>query len=504
MDIEQQPGALEAEVSRHRDLRRALEAGVPPLATSLDGRTFRLQAPVGLSLRRGGYVTVEAAGGPVLGQVLDYDLALEDGPEITGAIPGGADYVARVRFSRGAGHGVVLGGGDPFHDAPLRAASPEEVGAWFASQARPRARLRIGEALYAPGVAVELDAGGFDRHTFLCGQSGSGKSYSLGVLLEQLLLETDLRIVVLDPNSDCTRMPAVREGADAGLAERWRALASGIAVRRAGGDGPERLRLRYFDLDPRMKAAVAGLDPIRDRDEYGALLDLIDQEAGGREIEDIMRWPAPEEASTSHALAARIRNLGLLDWSIWAGDRDDPGLLGELDDGDWRCLVVDLGSVESAQERTTVAAAVLKRLWQRRSERRPVLVVIDEAHNVCPQEPPDALGRLATDITVRIAAEGRKFGIYLLVSTQRPQKVHENVLSQADNLVLMRMNSAADLAHLAGLFSFVPASLLEDAGALRLGESIVAGKITPHPVVMRFGARVAEEGGGDVPSTWAR
>jgi DNA helicase HerA-like ATPase len=45
---------------------------------------------------------------------------------------------------------------------------------------------------------------------------------------------------------------------------------------------------------------------------------------------------------------------------------------------------------------------------------------------------------------IRIAAEGRKFGLYLLVSTQRPQKIAENVLTQADNLVLMRLNSLAE------------------------------------------------------------
>ena len=65
-----------------------------------------------------------------------------------------------------------------------------------------RAVIPAGELLFAPGVAHALDAGGFDRHTFLCGQSGSVKTYALGVLLEQLLLSTKLRIVVLDPNSD--------------------------------------------------------------------------------------------------------------------------------------------------------------------------------------------------------------------------------------------------------------------------------------------------------------
>jgi DNA helicase HerA-like ATPase len=73
-----------------------------------------------------------------------------------------------------------------------------------------------------------------------------------------------------------------------------------------------------------------------------------------------------------------------------------------------------------------------------------VAIVIDEAHNVCPAEPRDQLTALATADAIRIAGEGRKFSLYLIVVTQRPQKVDENVLSQCDNLVLMRMNSLAD------------------------------------------------------------
>ena len=106
-------------------------------------------------------------------------------------------------------------------------------------------------------------------------------------------------------------------------------------------------------------------------------------------------------------------------------------------------------------------------------------------------------------MVVRIAAEGRKFGLYLLVSTQRPQKVHENVISQADNLVLMRLNSAADAAFAQAVFSFVPPELVARSATFRLGEALVAGKISSHPALLRFGARVAEEGGADVPATWA-
>jgi hypothetical protein len=67
----------------------------------------------------------------------------------------------------------------------------------------------------------------------------------------------------------------------------------------------------------------------------------------------------------------------------------------------------------------------------------------------------------------------------------------------------MRLNSAADMTFAQSVFSFVPPRLVEQAATFRLGEALVAGKISPHPSLVRFGARVAEEGGSDVPATWA-
>ena len=58
---------------------------------------------------------------------------------------------------------------------------------------------------------ARLRAKGFARHTFMCGQSGSGKTYTTGVLLERLLAGTSLPIVVLDPNSDHVHLGSLRE-----------------------------------------------------------------------------------------------------------------------------------------------------------------------------------------------------------------------------------------------------------------------------------------------------
>ena len=116
---------------------------------------------------------------------------------------------------------MLEGDGRPFHDAAVRPARPDEVAAWLDRTRPTRASLPVGELALAPGVPFELDAAGFGRHTFLCGQSGSGKTYSLGVLLERLLMETSLRVVVLDPNSDYVRLGEPRAGADPSAVERF-------------------------------------------------------------------------------------------------------------------------------------------------------------------------------------------------------------------------------------------------------------------------------------------
>ena len=93
----------------------------------------------------------------------------------------------RIRAARG--EGVVLE--RRRRRSTTRAMRARDAGGgarWLRrDRAAPRG-CRVGELRLAPGVPFALDAGGFDRHTFFCGQSGSGKTYALGVVLEQLLL----------------------------------------------------------------------------------------------------------------------------------------------------------------------------------------------------------------------------------------------------------------------------------------------------------------------------
>ena len=446
--------------------RRSLEASVAAVASSVDGRRFTFQWSIhDLSVKIGGYASIDGR----LGQVHAVEAAWVEGAALIAAVTEEVTDASHLRIVLARGHGVLLdGAGTPFHDVPIARADATSVAEWL-DRTRPRRRsLDVGELILRQGVRFGLDAGGFDRHTFFCGQSGSGKTYALGTILEQLLLQTSLRLVILDPNSDFVRLAEPREGIDEDVASRYRQAAEGVVVRTVGR-GPERLHVRFRDFDPVEQAAVLRLDPIRNRDEYGALVEILESglKSPFTTAGELAERLATAERAEFRALATRMRNLGLHRWPVWSVE--DPGSLQ------------DLGAPGGPR----------------------ALIVIDEAHNVCPREPRDEVTALATEHAARIAAEGRKFGLYLLVSTQRPHRVNDLVVSQCDNLVLMRMTSVGDLAYVADTLSFAPPALLQEATAFRMGESLVAGKIASHPAFVRFGPRLSEEGGSDVPVTWA-
>jgi uncharacterized protein len=320
---------VQASLQEYRGVRETLEKAVLPLATSVDGRRFSFQTPLhGLELEAGGYVTIDGDGSTRLGQVLSLDLYSDDA---TG--PG----LPQVRIRLGRGNGVVLDGdGRPFHDALVRPARPEEVGAWLDRIRPERASLDAGELALAPGIPFGLDAAGFGRHTFLCGQSGSGKTYSLGVLLERLLMETSLRAVVLDPNSDYVRLGETRDGADPGMLERFGSVAGSVAVR-SGAGGPAAIRVRFRELSSAQQAALLRLDPLADREEYAELTALVEDES--------IRSLADLEQAEDDALRLRAQNLGVDRWGIWPGPEGE-SLVAELENpAGPRCLVVDLGSL---------------------------------------------------------------------------------------------------------------------------------------------------------------
>ncbi|HEY5846944.1 MAG TPA: ATP-binding protein [Microlunatus sp.] len=449
------------------------------LAASTEGRFFRVQVTNAHSYQPGAFLGLRDPDGVTrLGQIDRTEIDADGRPVVVGRIYG---MVEDGRLNSRAA--------SAFDAATV---SPADPGLLELMNTSAGAVLDVGRLVAAPEVAARLMPQRFNRHTFWCGQSGSGKTYALGVLLEELLVHTDLPMIIFDPNADFVRLSEVRDGVSPELAEPLRRRA--LRILRPRSEAGENLCVRFTALGLTAKAAVLRLDPLIDRAEYNTLLHL-EELLSHTEISRVLPDLRASNDADLISFALRLENLGILDWEIWAGQES---AATEIIDTLPAATVLDLGGFTSHEEPLVVALSILDELWSRRHERRPVLLVIDEAHNLCSPDTESALEEAVLERIIQIAAEGRKYGLWLLLSTQRPSKVHSGIISQCDNLALMRMSSQQDLDELATVFGFAPPALLGQSPLFRQGEALFAGGFVPAPGTVTMRQRLTQEGGRDV------
>ena len=449
------------------------------MARSPEGRTFQVSMSPHRVFPIGSLVALTDDQGVMrLGQVESHQLLPHGQMQVAGRVlgtlgPGGLDTTAMSIFG----------------SAKVATADREMI---TSLNLGAEATLDIGCMASGTDLPARLMPRRLNRHTFWCGQSGSGKTYALGVLLEEVLLQTELPMIIFDPNGDFVRLADVRDDVTPALADQLRQRE--IRVLRPRSQPGEDLRVRFTALELPAKAAMLRLDPSIDRAEYNTLLHL-EELFKEREQDRILPTLQGSSDPAHNALALRIDNLGLMNWEIWA--LGEPAAT-EIIDARPSATVLDLGGFRHSEEPLLVALSILDQLWLRRNERRPVLLVIDEAHNLCTPDLAGPLLAAVRDRIIQIAAEGRKYGLWLLLSTQRPSKIHPGIISQCDNLALMKMSSQGDLDELGEVFGFAPSSLLSLAPQFRQGEALFAGGFGPVATTVRVRKRLTHEGGRDV------
>jgi DNA helicase HerA-like ATPase len=76
----------------------------------------------------------------------------------------------------------------------------------------------------------------------------------------------------------------------------------------------------------------------------------------------------------------------------------------------------------------------------------PTLIVVDEAHNFIPKEPRGELQEHVANRIYQLASEGRKYGLYLILVSQRPSKLHPGVVPECENSAVLRLQSPDEIA----------------------------------------------------------
>jgi DNA helicase HerA-like ATPase len=115
----------------------------------------------------------------------------------------------------------------------------------------------------------------------------------------------------------------------------------------------------------------------------------------------------------------------------------------------------------------------------------PVLFLIEEAHNFAPARANTSAESRAIATTKQIAQEGRKFGVGLILISQRPSRLDETTLSQCNSYIIMRMVNPADQNYVRRVVETLgedEANILPD---LDVGEAILSGQLINFPVLVK-------------------
>ncbi|HCH1193802.1 TPA: ATP-binding protein [Vibrio parahaemolyticus] len=113
--------------------------------------------------------------------------------------------------------------------------------------------------------------------------------------------------------------------------------------------------------------------------------------------------------------------------------------------------------------------------WTNPEGRRPVAFVCDEAHLYLPRKEGNPVERRAVEAFEKIAKEGRKYGVALMIVSQRPSDVSATILSQCNNIISLRLTNADDQATVRKLLPESLESLLEALPIMDVGEAMVVG-----------------------------
>lgn len=371
------------------------------------------------------------------------------------------------------------------------------------------AYLKIGEHVGSGGTPCYVDMNELlGKHTAILGSTGAGKSGTVAAILHNLLeRKAELgyenwnpNIVIFDPHNEygmAFTAQHKRLSTDEGslLLPYWflnlqetLALTIGrtefVATSQSNIVKVALLNARQFS------AAQIGLDPekisVDSPTPYS--LEKFKEEVNAQR-------PSGKDKKEQEPFNSVINKLEILQRDArmnflvapWDGQADYfPEVISQFIGEGEPIRIIDLSGVPN--EVAAVASAVIARtlfnfkLWQTTSEREsnPVLLVCEEAHRYVPNRG-EAQYEAAQEAIRRIAKEGRKYGIGLMLVSQRPSEVEATVLSQCNSWVILRITNDSDRDHVRSILPDSLAGLTKILSGLRRREAIVVGQAVMLP-----------------------
>lgn len=128
----------------------------------------------------------------------------------------------------------------------------------------------------------------------------------------------------------------------------------------------------------------------------------------------------------------------------------------------------------------------------------PLLLVYEEAHKYVPNSDLSRY-RASKQSIERIAKEGRKYGVTLLLASQRPSEISETIFAQCNNFLALRLTNPNDQNYVKRLLPDTSGSLVEKMPSLRAGECILVGDAVTIPSIVHIGECDPKPSSNDIP-----
>jgi DNA helicase HerA-like ATPase len=406
----------------------------------------------------------------------------------------------------------------------------------------------VGYETGTEAVPIFLDVNTLaTEHLAILAMTGSGKSYTVGRIIERLVAEMNGTVVVFDPHGEYGRAveggqlqtnPGISDVDDPRDQEalpkiveslkRLEGLGGGIHVYTPQDEDFDlkysstnrRLALQFdnFDLEsiggilpgltePQMRVLDAAIrkwkreQPSQPRDVQ-VLIELL-----SRRLDDVRNDPdlnlTEEEQRALGARSAAIAGMRLRQLLQEAkafydarskSVTDIKELIGRPGQAAGRLVIVDLQGLSDDARQIIVAllsSEILAAAGSKTDPTRPCFLVYEEGHSFAPAGGPS----LSRSVIKKIAGEGRKFGVGFAIISQRPSKLDPDVTSQCNTLVTMRIKNPDDQRFIMKSTEQLSKADVDELPALSTGEALVSGRSIPAPLLVKVGYKALKHGG---------
>lgn len=391
--------------------------------------------------------------------------------------------------------------------------------------------LRIGTE-YESNELIYINATG-SRAVFICGKRGSGKSYTMGVIVEELFNQERATIIIADPMGIYHTMALPNE-MQADEVRNAGFLTSGFPVRLIVPGDP---LIRYGDAAVLAKLRENGVEVVPLQINAADLspeawCELFD--IGMNEVMGIVLWRAidtllerdrhfviddilstinrDQKAKDTSKEALENRLMVANRWGIFAREPtslNDVFLLNHIN-------VLDLSVIDAGTKglRNMILDVVSRRLFTERTRERRreefglatklprVWLAIDEAHQFVPK----GRASLCKDMLIRWVKEGRQPGLSLVVATQQPAAMDPELLSQCDVIVAHKITTWDDINALDRLSATYMKGDLKGyiRNLNRRGEALLVDDETESVTTIRVRPRFSSHGGAEIQEKTVR